>query len=65
MAHLLWVLVEPGDAALVPAPSYPIHMFAPAFAGATVAQVAMGTEEDVLANLDAAYQATGRARRGS
>jgi alanine-synthesizing transaminase len=58
LAHLLWVLVEPGDAALVPAPSYPIHMFAPAFAGATVAQVAMGTEEDVLANLDAAYQAT-------
>ena len=58
LAHLLWVLVEPGDAALVPAPSYPIHMFAPAFAGATVAQVAMGTDEDVLANLDAAYQAT-------
>jgi alanine-synthesizing transaminase len=58
LAHLLWVLVEPGDAALVPAPSYPIHMFAPVFAGATVAQVAMGTEEDVLANLDAAYQTT-------
>jgi alanine-synthesizing transaminase len=58
LAHLLWVLVEPGDAALVPAPSYPIHMFAPAFAGATVAQVAMGPEEDVLANLDAAYQVT-------
>src|SRR6478735_6697816 len=36
LAHLLWVLVEPGDAALVPAPSYPIHMFAPVFAGATV-----------------------------
>jgi alanine-synthesizing transaminase len=58
LAHLLWVLVEPGDAALVPAPSYPIHMFAPAFAGATVEQVAMGTEEDVLANLADAYERT-------
>jgi alanine-synthesizing transaminase len=56
LAHLLWVLVEPGDAALVPAPSYPIHMFAPVFAGATVSQVAMGTEEDVLANLADAYE---------
>jgi alanine-synthesizing transaminase len=56
LAHLLWVLVEPGDAALVPAPSYPIHLFAPVFAGATVAQVAMGTEEDVLANLATAYE---------
>jgi alanine-synthesizing transaminase len=36
LAHLMWVLVEPGDAAVVPGPSYPIHLFAPAFAGATV-----------------------------
>jgi alanine-synthesizing transaminase len=56
LAHLLWVLVEPGDAALVPAPSYPIHLFAPVLAGATVAQVAMGAEEDVLGNLAAAYE---------
>jgi alanine-synthesizing transaminase len=56
LAHLLWVLVEPGDAALVPAPSYPIHLFAPVLAGATVAQVAMGPDEDVLANLEEAYE---------
>jgi alanine-synthesizing transaminase len=37
--HLFWVLVEPGDAVLVPTPSYPIHLFAPALAGASVAQV--------------------------
>jgi len=36
LAHLMWVLVEPGDAAVVPGPSYPIHLFAPAFAGAAV-----------------------------
>jgi alanine-synthesizing transaminase len=56
LAHLLWVLVEPGDVALIPAPSYPIHLFAPVLAGATVAQVAMGPDEDVLANLEQAYE---------
>jgi alanine-synthesizing transaminase len=56
LAHLLWVLVEPGDGALVPAPSYPIHLFAPVLAGATVSQVAMGPDEDVLANLAGAYE---------
>jgi alanine-synthesizing transaminase len=50
------VLVEPGDVALVPAPSYPIHLFAPVLAGASVAQVAMGPDEDVLANLADAYE---------
>src|SRR3954453_2777712 len=56
LAHLLWLLVEPGDLALVPSPSYPIHLFAPVLAGATVAQVAMGPHEDVLANLADAYE---------
>jgi alanine-synthesizing transaminase len=56
LAHLLWVLVEPGDVALVPSPSYPIHLYAPVLAGASVAQVAMGREEDVLANLADAYE---------
>jgi alanine-synthesizing transaminase len=36
LAHLMWVLVQPGDAAVVPSPSYPIHLFAPVFAGAVV-----------------------------
>jgi len=39
LVHLLWVLLAPGDAALVPSPSYPIHLFAPGFAGATVQRV--------------------------
>src|SRR5260221_10160519 len=34
LSHLMWVLVEPGDSAIVPSPSYPIHLFAPVFAGA-------------------------------
>lgn len=56
LAHLLWLLVEPGDVALVPSPSYPIHLYGPVLAGATVAQVAMGPHEDVLANLGEAYE---------
>jgi alanine-synthesizing transaminase len=32
----MWLLVQPGDAALVPDPSYPIHRFAPLLAGAEV-----------------------------
>jgi len=51
LAHLMWVLVQPGDAALVPGPSYPIHLFAPAFAGAVVEQVPMGPGEDLFANV--------------
>ena len=41
LSHLMWTLVQPGDMALVPSPSYPIHMYAPIFAGAEVAIVRM------------------------
>jgi alanine-synthesizing transaminase len=36
LAHLMWVLVEPGDAVVVPTPAYPIHLVSPRLAGATV-----------------------------
>jgi alanine-synthesizing transaminase len=39
LSHLMWVLVAPGDTALVPSPSYPIHIYAPLFAGADVRHV--------------------------
>ena len=38
-SHLMWVLLERGDAAIVPTPSYPIHMYGPLFAGADLRQV--------------------------
>ncbi len=63
LAHLMWVLVQPGDTALVPSPSYPIHQFAPAFAGARVEHVRTGTEEDLFGNIvDACDRARPRAR---
>ena len=39
LSHLMWVVVGPGDTALVPSPSYPIHLYAPLFAGADVRMV--------------------------
>lgn len=42
-SHLMWVLLQPGDAALVPSPSYPIHIYGPLFAGADVREIPLGT----------------------
>lgn len=46
LSHLMWVLLQPGDAAIVPEPSYPIHIYAPAIAGAEVRKAPIGSEED-------------------
>jgi alanine-synthesizing transaminase len=43
-SHLMWVLLSPGDAALVPSPSYPIHIWGPLFAGADIREVPLGTD---------------------
>jgi alanine-synthesizing transaminase len=51
LSHLMWVLLGPGDTALVPSPSYPIHIYAPLFAGAEVRQVRLGPNVDFFANL--------------
>ena len=46
-SHLMWVLLGPGDAAIVPSPSYPIHIWGPLFAGAAVREVPMTTDVNV------------------
>ena len=51
LSHLMWVLLQPGDTAVVPSPSYPIHIYAPVLAGADVARVPMGPEEDLFGNV--------------
>jgi alanine-synthesizing transaminase len=56
LSHLMWVLVGPGDTALVPSPSYPIHIYAPLFAGADVRQVRVGPGQDFFANLETAWE---------
>jgi alanine-synthesizing transaminase len=56
LSHLMWVLLGPGDSAMVPSPSYPIHIYAPLFAGAEVQQVRLGPDEDFFANLVGAWE---------
>ncbi len=45
-SHLMWVLLEPGDSVLVPSPSYPIHLFAPLFAGANVREMPLTSNQE-------------------
>ena len=45
-SHLMWTLLAPGDAVLVPAPSYPIHIFGPLFTGANVREVPLTTGDE-------------------
>lgn len=54
-SHLMWTLLGPGDTALVPSPSYPIHIWGPILAGAGVHYVHLGDGSDVLQNLSDAY----------
>jgi alanine-synthesizing transaminase len=54
--HLFWVLVEPGDAVLVPSPSYPIHLFAPVFAGAAVIRAPVAPAAELLGALAEAFE---------
>jgi alanine-synthesizing transaminase len=56
LVHLLWVLLGPGDVALVPSPSYPIHLFAPGFAGAAVQRVPVGPDVDFVAGVKEAWE---------
>jgi alanine-synthesizing transaminase len=58
LVHLLWVLLGPGDVALVPSPSYPIHLFAPGFAGAAVSRVSVGLGVDFVEGVEEAWLAS-------
>ena len=46
LSHLMWVMLQPGDVAIVPDPSYPIHIYAPIIAGAEVRSAPIGSEDD-------------------
>jgi len=55
-SHLMWVLLQPGDAAIVPTPTYPIHLYGPLFAGADLRQVPMHADSDYFEGLELAWQ---------
>jgi alanine-synthesizing transaminase len=55
LSHLMWTLVQPGDLALVPEPSYPIHIYAAVLAGAEVRRVHLSIDADFFERLTAAF----------
>jgi alanine-synthesizing transaminase len=56
LSHLALAVVEPGDVALVPNPTYPIHAYSVVIAGGDVRHVRLGPGEDFFANLLAAFR---------
>ncbi|MFL5863839.1 MAG: aminotransferase class I/II-fold pyridoxal phosphate-dependent enzyme, partial [Solirubrobacteraceae bacterium] len=56
LSHLMWVLVGPGDTALVPSPSYPIHIWGPLFAGADVREMPFGPDSDFFETMREAWE---------
>ena len=65
LSHLMWVLLGPGDTALVPSPSYPIHIYAPLFTGADVRQVPLEGPRPVTAGETVSSPSPGDAFFGS
>lgn len=55
LSHLMWALVQPGDVALVPEPSYPIHIYAPLLAGAEVRKVPVSADQDFFERMEATF----------
>lgn len=51
ISHLCLALLGPGDTVLVPAPAFPIHVYAVVIAGANVLRIALGSEETFLSQL--------------
>ena len=56
LSHLALAIVEPGDVALVPNPTYPIHAYSVVIAGGDVRHVRLTPGEDFFANLMAAFR---------
>jgi alanine-synthesizing transaminase len=58
LSHLALALVEPGDMALVPDPTYPIHTYSMIIAGANVRAVPLTEEGDYYTSMVRAYRET-------
>jgi alanine-synthesizing transaminase len=51
-SHLCLALLGPGDTAIVPDPSFPIHVYAVAMAGANVIRVPLGNDQAFLDRIE-------------
>ena len=52
IAHLCMATLDKGDVVLVPNPSYPIHIYGPVIAGASIRSVAISDTDTFLADLE-------------
>ena len=58
LSHLALAIVEPGDVALVPNPTYPIHLYSMVIAGADVRSVSLTAGCDLYQRIVDAYHET-------
>ncbi|THB77565.1 MAG: aminotransferase class I/II-fold pyridoxal phosphate-dependent enzyme [Desulfobulbaceae bacterium] len=56
ISHMCLALLGPGDTVLVPAPAFPIHVYAAVIAGANVLRIPLSTEEQFLERIVAMCQ---------
>ncbi|MDP6126391.1 MAG: aminotransferase class I/II-fold pyridoxal phosphate-dependent enzyme, partial [Candidatus Latescibacteria bacterium] len=52
LAHLALALLDPGDLALVPNPTYPIHIYGVAMAGGSVVSIPLREDQDFVPELE-------------
>ena len=52
LAHLALALLDPGDLALVPNPTYPIHLYSVAMAGGNVMAIPLSEEREFVPELE-------------
>ncbi len=52
ISHLCLALLGPGDTVLVPAPAFPIHVYAAVIAGASVIRISLDSEENFLRQIE-------------
>jgi len=57
ISHLCLALLGPGDSVLVPAPAFPIHVYAAVIAGASVIRISLYSEESFLQQIHTICQA--------
>ncbi len=55
-SHLMWVLLQRGDTAMVPTPSYPIHIYGPLFAGAGIREVPLADGDEFMRRMHLTWQ---------
>jgi alanine-synthesizing transaminase len=51
ISHLCLALIGPGDSVLVPAPAFPIHVYAAIIAGGNVIQIPLGEESEFISRI--------------